>query len=82
MDIGAEVKMLDKTDRRRKDANWYVNDDDGSSDVKGAQLAVLMDIRDELKDINRKLGCWRVTRALNDLNSLGVATRRRRRKRK
>lgn len=45
-------------------------------------VAVLMDIRDELKAVNNKLGCYRVPRALDDLHSLGVAARRRRRMRR
>lgn len=75
--------MLDRADQRRKDWNWTVPpNDNGKFSFEGAQLAVLMDIRDELKRINSKLDCYRVGRALDDLHSLGVATRRKPRKRK
>lgn len=39
---------------REKDTNWNVGT---SSSVDHAQLAVLMDIRDELKSLNRVLHC-------------------------
>jgi hypothetical protein len=38
---------------RRKDANWEVPEN--SVTTEQAQLAVLMDIRDELKSLNRNL---------------------------
>lgn len=45
-------------DRRRKDTNWLLNlNDDGSAQPGQASLAVLMDIRDELKRINQRLDC-------------------------
>lgn len=40
------------TDRRRKDVNWTAADKDGATSMDGAQLAVLMDIRDELQTMN------------------------------
>jgi hypothetical protein len=42
------------TNTRHKDAQWNCGVE---PTVDGAQLAVLMDIRDELKAINRVLGC-------------------------
>lgn len=42
---------------RRKDVDWFVEASNPSID--GAQLAVLMDLRDELKTLNRLLHCWR-----------------------
>lgn len=48
-------------DRRRKDRDWIVADQVGLEEEvrkkvsEGAILAVLMDLRDELKDLNRKL---------------------------
>ena len=37
-------------DRRKKDANWIVADEQGNCpDTQNAILAVLMDIRDEMK---------------------------------
>lgn len=50
---------------RCKDYNWKVSDDGGvhSRSVQHAQLAVLMDIRDELKELNATLACHN-TRAI------------------
>lgn len=43
-------------DKRQKNANWTVAADDGHVVFDGAQLAVLMDIRDELQGIGGTLG--------------------------
>jgi hypothetical protein len=72
--------MLDNTDRRQKNVNWCIYSH-RANHQEGAQLAVLMDIRDELQAINAKLDCYRVPRALDALISMGVAARRRKRKR-
>lgn len=46
------------TDTRKKDANWSLNIlPSGNVSTDDAQLAVLMDIRDELKILNRLLQC-------------------------
>jgi hypothetical protein len=66
-------------DNRHKNANWNVGVE---TTYAGAQLAVLMDIRDELQAINSKLGCYRIPRALDALHSMGVAARRRKRKKR
>lgn len=45
-------------DRRRKDQNWFVADSGGKmflGAIDGKVLAVLMDLRDELKALNMKL---------------------------
>jgi hypothetical protein len=45
-------------DRRQKDANWQVAEQDGRVESwEAAQVAVLMDIRDELKRLNSLLHC-------------------------
>lgn len=45
-------------DRRKKDANWLLNlNVNGTVPTCDAQLAVLMDIRDELKKLNWLLSC-------------------------
>lgn len=46
-------------DNRSKNAMWRVFDDDGGmfDKYEHAQLAVLMDIRDELQELNYTLGC-------------------------
>lgn len=69
--------------KRHKDGQWTIPDNaDGTVSMEGAQLAVLMDIRDELRTIRVLAGCHRVPRALNDLNDLGKWARRRKPKRK
>ena len=42
------------SDIRHKDANWGVGE---KPDYDGAKLATLMDIRDELKELNRLFRC-------------------------
>jgi len=43
---------------RRKDANWILRENrDGTVVSDDARLAVLMDIRDELKTLNALLSC-------------------------
>lgn len=46
-------------DRRRKDTDWQLpaREDGESLSVEAAQLAVLMDLRDELKRLNDLLRC-------------------------
>jgi hypothetical protein len=45
-------------DRRHKDGKWQAGDSDGVVPTwERAQLAVLMDLRDELKKLNRVLEC-------------------------
>lgn len=50
-------------DRRKKNLNWFIANEAGQtySSVQhgrdGAAVAVLMDIRDELKQLNSLLGC-------------------------
>lgn len=73
---------------RHKDQQW--NLPEGTPNESGTKThswesihaAVLMDIRDELQKLNRLAGCFRVARALDDLNCLGKWARRRKPKRK
>ena len=45
-------------DKRKKDYDWKIKTNtDGTTPQQDAHLAVLMDIRDELKQLNRLLGC-------------------------
>jgi hypothetical protein len=45
-------------DRRRANAAWTVADEKGDVPTwERVQLAVLMDLRDELQALNRKLAC-------------------------
>jgi len=48
------------TDRRQKNSDWYTADQSGrvlDRVYEGAILATLMDIRDELQAIRRRLDC-------------------------
>lgn len=38
--------------------------------MDGAKLALLMDIRDELKELNNKLDCFRVRRMLDTVQRI------------
>ena len=42
---------------RFKDTNWNCGNGESVDSVEHAQLAVMMDIRDELKQLNRTIGC-------------------------
>lgn len=63
------------SDTRHKNVVWRIGD--GPISIEMATVAVLLDIRDELQEVNRKLGCWRVPRALNALIEFGKAERHR-----
>lgn len=63
------------TDTRKKNHNW--NCSAGSYDA--AQLALLMDIRDELQAIRALANCYRIPRALDAMIELGADARRRKR---
>ena len=52
---------------RYKDNQWNCGE---PASYDGAQLAVLMDIRDELKALNRKLDCFRVRRMLDTVQRI------------
>ena len=50
-------------DLRQKDTNWNIpTDANGTASNEFARLAVLMDIRDELKKLNALLNCKNFTR--------------------
>ncbi len=45
-------------DYRKKNGNWKLNPNpDGTYPANDARLAVLMDVRDELRSLNGLLGC-------------------------
>lgn len=67
------------SDKRRKNTNWCVGNDQGEcfNEIRdGVFLAVLMDLRDELQAINRKLDCAAVQRAPYNLDRLVRALER------
>lgn len=67
-------------DRRRRDVNWMIGDGVSTTvPIGGAQLAVLMDIRDELQVIRALAQCYRIPRALDAMHELGIEARRRKR---
>lgn len=70
-------------DRRMKDRNWSPADEDGSVPTwERANLAVLMDIRDELKTLNRLLGCSNFIAVPEILRGIERNTAKPRRKKK
>jgi len=53
-------------DKRQKNKSWTVTNDNGSvTDWQQVNVAVLMDIRDELQSVVRLLNCHRIPRALD-----------------
>jgi hypothetical protein len=66
-------------DTRQKNKRWRCADADGSINYEQAQLATLMDIRDELQTLVRLAECFRIPRALDAMYELGVEARRRKR---
>lgn len=70
-------------DTRRKDVSWNIScSADGSLSFEGAQLAVLMDIRDELKKLNGVIGCHNFIAVPQILRGIRKNTAKPRRKRK
>lgn len=64
-------------DRRKRDADWLVTDEQGTPYGRGAHLAVLMDIRDELKKLNNRLSCWEVTEGFRSIRKNYLYMRKR-----
>jgi hypothetical protein len=62
------------TDFRRRDVNWRITDQNGSTltvaQYAAMQLAVSMDIRDELKRMNEILHCSRFIAIPSKLDSI------------
>lgn len=63
-------------DRRQKNMSWAVRDDQGNYYANGAQLAVLMDIRDELQRLNTLLHCYNATSMPVTLREIREAVRK------
>lgn len=73
------------TDRRKKDANWYCASEDGyalETTRSGAHLAVLMDIRDELKKLNQVFECRNFLRIPRVLDRISANTSKPKKKKK
>ena len=68
-------------DRRRKDETWAVcSEINPDMTFDGAQLAVLMDIRDELKRLNTLLHCPNFVEFPHILRRIRLNTTKRKRK--
>jgi hypothetical protein len=69
------------TDTRHKNVRWTVHTNaEGRTSYEGAQLAVLMDIRDELQTLNRLLGCANAVAIPEILRGIRRNTAKRKRK--
>ncbi len=68
------------SDKRWKDQCWQINESLPMS-LQGAQLAVLMDIRDELKRLNGLLGCQNFLNIPRELRQIRLNTTKRKAKR-
>lgn len=69
--------MGNEVDRRKKDTNWYITDGNGSAYTEirqGAILATLMDIRDEMKKLNRVFECYNFQRIPRVLDRISANT--------
>jgi hypothetical protein len=58
--------------RKHKDVDWQlpVTENGALKSWDYIQIAVLMDIRDELKKLNETLGCYRVQRMSDDIHRI------------
>ena len=75
--------MLDRPpDRRCRNFSWTIRTDEHHTSMEGAQLAVLMDIRDELQAIRRRLDCPSALAIPRYLEAIERNTRKAKRKRK
>jgi hypothetical protein len=70
------------SDTRRKDYDWNTGNPGTVMTWEGAQLAVLMDIRDELKKLNTLLHCYNFTTIPATLRGIRAKLPTRRRKAK
>lgn len=64
---------------RNKNCDWNTGVLPNHVNVDQAQLAVLMDIRDELQAIRGLAQCFRIPRALDALYEVGLDLRRKKR---
>ena len=64
---------------RNKNCDWNAGTLPNAVNIDQAQLAVLMDIRDELQHLKRLAQCYRIPRALDAMYELGVEVRRKKR---
>jgi hypothetical protein len=71
------------SNQRKANVIWYVADENGQTpSVEHAQLAVLMDLRDELQKLNRLLHCQNFTNVPRYLREIRRNTTKRKRKKR
>ncbi len=72
---------MSNIDRRKKDNLWYAADEDGKTRLlEHVQIAILQDIRDELKTLNRVMLCHNTTSIPETLRVIAKNTKKPRRK--
>lgn len=72
-----------RVDKRRKNESWFVTDHDGTITTwDQVQVAVLMDIRDELQRLNMLVRCANFTGMSMTLRAMHRALLARKRKRR
>lgn len=64
-------------DIRQANKVWRVTESDGSITWNGVKLAVLMDIRDELRRLNSLLSCANFTGISHTLKQIAQQTKKR-----
>ncbi len=68
-------------DKRQKNARWKVTDDAGNTTTwDQVQVAVLMDLRDELQTLNRLLNCKHFVNMPATLNAIRRNTAKKRKR--
>lgn len=64
-------------DQRRRNVDWNVAEEDGKIPTwDRVGIAVLMDIRDELQQLNAVFACHRFLNVPNDLAAMAKASKR------
>jgi len=72
--------MSNQRDTRRANVNWSIpRNEAGTVSWDGAKMAVLMDIRDELRKLNRLLHCDNFLRIPMKLDQIERNTKKKRR---
>lgn len=58
--------------RKHKDVDWTLptTEKGALTDWQKVEIAVLMDIRDQLRELNATLGCYRVQRMCDDVHRI------------
>lgn len=55
---------------RHKNVNWNLPEGNPSHSWDSIKTSLLMDIRDELRELNRTLGCYRVQQMCDDVRRI------------